>query len=142
MAVVSGVFSRKGVSESGRPSEAPQATVRPRGQRPYDHTDPDARRSPASATAPSRRGFRLCVLTGREPWRGGAEPDTFPAMTDPVQDALALLRSLHRDYEFWVVKKVGAKGYWWQAKRKTDGKVVSTDDPEELVEAMRQLRDL
>ena len=61
-------------------------------------------------------------------------------MTDPVEDALALLRSLHRDFDFWVVKKVGAKGYTWCAKRTTDGRVVNADDPEELVEAMRRLR--
>lgn len=33
-----------------------------------------------------------------------------PAVTDFTEDALALLRSLHRDYDFWIIKKVGAKG--------------------------------
>ena len=62
-------------------------------------------------------------------------------MTNFAEDALALLRSLHRDFEFWIVKKVGAKGYTWCAKRTADGKVVNADSPEELVDAMRQLRD-
>jgi hypothetical protein len=61
-------------------------------------------------------------------------------MTDFVEDALALLRSLHRDFDFWIIKRVGAKGYTWCAKRKTDGTVVNADSPEELVEAMRRLR--
>ena len=60
-------------------------------------------------------------------------------MADSAEDLLALLRSLHRDYEFWIVKKVGAKGYTWCAKRTTDGTVVNADSPEELVEAMRRL---
>lgn len=63
----------------------------------------------------------------------------FPAMTDSAEDALALLRSLHRDFDFWIVKKVGAKGYTWCAKRRIDGKVVNAESPADLVEAMRQL---
>ena len=61
-------------------------------------------------------------------------------MTNFADGALALLRSLHRDFEFWTVKKVGAKGYTWCAKRTTDGAVVNADSAEELVEAMRELR--
>lgn len=61
-------------------------------------------------------------------------------MADYVEDALALLRSLHRDFDFWTVKRVGAKGYVWCAKRKADGAVVNADSAEELVEAMRELR--
>jgi hypothetical protein len=63
----------------------------------------------------------------------------FPAMGDTVEDQLALLRSLHRDFDFWVVKKVGQKGYHWSAKRRSDGRVVNADDAGELVEAMRDL---
>jgi hypothetical protein len=37
---------------------------------------------------------------------------------DPVEDALALLRSLQRDFDFWVVKKVQAKGYTWHGPGK------------------------
>jgi hypothetical protein len=60
-------------------------------------------------------------------------------MTDSADDALALLRSLHRDFDFWIVKKVGVKGYTWCARRLADGRVVNADDPAELVEAMREL---
>jgi hypothetical protein len=60
-------------------------------------------------------------------------------MTDFADDALALLRSLHRDFDVWIVKRVGVKGYMWCAKRESDGTTVNADGPAELVEAIRQL---
>ena len=101
-----------------------------------------SRRASASATAPSRRRFRLYVLTGREPWRDRAEPDTSPAMADFTEDALALCVHSIGTYEFWIVKKDGAKGIRGPRSARLTGRVVSADSPEEVVEAMRQLRDL
>ena len=84
--------------------------------------------------------FDSCRLPARS--LGGTAPSRllFPAMGDTVEDQLALLRSLlDRDFDFWVVKKVGQKGYHWSAKRKSDGAVVSGDDAGELIEALRRL---
>jgi hypothetical protein len=60
-------------------------------------------------------------------------------MTDFADDALALLRSLHSDFDFWIVKRVGVRGYMWCARRESDGTTVDADTPEELVAKIRQL---
>ena len=61
-------------------------------------------------------------------------------MANFADDTLAMLRPLYPDFDLWTVKRVGAKGYVWCARRKSEQTaVVNADSPEELVEALRQL---